>query len=127
MAKLQKEVDQRPFSPPRDDIAARQDDISAQIHQDHQVAKAVAGHDMKTWNQPKTSASYLADALSWHDKHTGMMVSMGTRGATIPPTRLPDASVAERVGITRDARRRYEELFRFVCKGEYIEGKRLYF
>ncbi|KAG0301193.1 Increased rDNA silencing protein [Linnemannia gamsii] len=126
MAKLQKEVDQRPFSPPRDDIAARQDDISAQIHQDHQVAKAVAGHDMKTWNQPKTSASYLADALSWHDKHTGMMVSMGTRGATIPPTRLPDASVAERVGITRDARRRYEELFRFVCKGEYIEGAKVH-
>lgn len=126
MTKLQREADQRPITPPRDDVAARQDDISAQIHQDHQVAKAVAGHDMKTWNQSKPGASILSDALTWHDNHTGMKSSLkGTRVAAIPPTRLPDVNATERVGIGRDARRRYEALFRLVCKGEYIEGKQL--
>ncbi|KAG0287956.1 hypothetical protein BGZ96_008191 [Linnemannia gamsii] len=127
MTKLRREAIQRPITPPRDDVAARQDDISAQIHQDHQVAKAVAGHDMKTWNQSKSSASILADALIWQDNHTGMTPSLkGTRGAAIPPTRLPDVSATERVGIGRDARRRYEDLFRLVCKGEYLEGAKVH-
>ncbi|KAF8941904.1 Increased rDNA silencing protein [Haplosporangium gracile] len=127
MAKLQRDAGQRPFSSPIDDAAARQDDISAQIQQDHQVAKAVAGHDVKTWNQPASSSSILKDALTWHENHTGIKhPSMGTRAAAIPPTRLPDVNATERVGISRDARRRYEELFRFVCKGEYLEGTKIY-
>ncbi|KAH7034077.1 hypothetical protein BKA57DRAFT_476484 [Linnemannia elongata] len=127
MAKLQRDASQRPYSVPIDDISARQDDISAQIQQDHQVAMAVAGHDVKTWNQPASNASTFKDALLWQDKHTGMKTpSMGTRGAAIPPTRLPDVNVTERVGIARDARRRYEELFRFVCKGEYLEGAKVH-
>lgn len=123
MAKLQRDAGQRPYSTPIDDVSARQEGISAQIQQDHQVAKAVAGHDVKTWNQPASGSSAFTDALLWHDNHTGMKSTMGTRGAAIPPTRLPDVNATERVGIARDARRRYEELFRFVCKGEYLEGK----
>ncbi|KAF9153304.1 Increased rDNA silencing protein [Linnemannia schmuckeri] len=127
MAKLQRDAGQRPFSSPIDDVAARQDDISAQIQQDHQVAKAVAGHDVKTWNQPASSSSILKDALTWHENHTGIKhPPMGTRAAAIPPTRLPDINTTERVGISRDARRRYEELFRFVCKGEYLEGAKVH-
>ncbi|KAF9139000.1 Increased rDNA silencing protein [Mortierella sp. GBA39] len=128
MSKLQRDAGQRPFSTPIDDASARQDDISAQIQQDHQVAKAVAGHDVKTWNEPASSTSILKDALSWHDNnHTGKKAtSWNTRGTAIPPTRLPDVNATERVGIARDARRRYEELFRFVCKGEYLEGAKVH-
>ncbi|KAG9067787.1 Increased rDNA silencing protein [Linnemannia hyalina] len=128
LSKLHRDAGQRPFSTPIDDASARQDDISAQIQQDHQVAKAVAGHDVKTWNDPASSTSILKDALSWHDNsHTGKKTtSWNARGAAIPPTRLPDVNAAERVGIARDARRRYEELFRFVCKGEYLEGAKVH-
>ncbi|KAF9902449.1 hypothetical protein EC991_004866 [Linnemannia zychae] len=120
MTKLQREAGQRPFSPPREDV-------STQIKRDHQLAQVVAGQGPKSWQKASPTSSLLSDALGWQDgpKATGKLSSMGTRAA-IPPTRLPDATSTEGVGITRDARRRYEALFKSVCQGEYIEGAKVH-
>ncbi|KAG0377327.1 Increased rDNA silencing protein [Mortierella sp. AD032] len=120
MAKLQRETGQRPFSsPPREDI-------STQIKRDHQLAQVVAGQGPKTWNNSSMASSLVSDAIEWQEgRATGKPSSLGTRAA-IPPTRLPDATSTEGVGIARDARRRYETLFKSVSQGEYIEGAKVH-
>ncbi|KAG0265746.1 Increased rDNA silencing protein [Linnemannia exigua] len=119
MAKLQRETSQRPFSPPREDI-------SIQIQRDHQLAQVVAGQGPKSWKKPSIASSLVADAIGWQETvGTGKTSSLGTRAA-IPPTRLPDSNSTEGVGITRDARRRYETLFKSVSQGEYIEGAKVH-
>ncbi|KAF9127187.1 Increased rDNA silencing protein [Mortierella sp. 14UC] len=120
MAKLQWETGQRPFSPPREDV-------STQIKRDHQLAQVVAGQGPKSWQKASPASSLLSDAMGWQDGAmvTGKLPSMGTRAA-IPPTRLPDATSTEGVGIARDARRRYETLFKSVSQGEYIEGAKVH-
>ena len=92
----------------RDSTLSAHQQLSPQDRERERMAKSV-GNSTSTWVSGRSSPLQGS--------------TVGSRVAMMPPAQIPDMTSSENVGIKRNARRRYEALFRASTTGEFIEGK----
>ncbi|KAF9943102.1 Increased rDNA silencing protein [Mortierella alpina] len=112
----QKEPLLRPFSDSPSKVQPIQRDLqmqgsASQLSQIHQLRP-----------RPQMLGSQTTNTLGgWNDR----VGATGSRVA-IPPARVPEVTTSESLGITPEARRRYETLYKSLSSGEYIEGGKVH-